>query len=228
MKVCFISDTHNLHYDMTYTIPECELLIHAGDCMNTGNVFELPNFLEWYNSLNQAKTKVLIAGNHDWAFYNYEDQVRAHLVDYDEIIYLQDQSVLVDDLKIYGSPWQPEFCNWAFNLPRNGTALKEKWAAIPNDTDIVVTHGPAKNILDLTTYDHYNAGCERLYKRLKSLKPLVHVGGHIHEGYGIDQRSIRGVVCVNPSICTLRYNPINKPLVLDVDKKTRTVKVIDE
>jgi hypothetical protein len=36
-----------------------------------------------------------------------------------------------------GTPWQPEFGGWAFNLPRGQHCL-DKWERIPEDTDILV------------------------------------------------------------------------------------------
>jgi 3',5'-cyclic AMP phosphodiesterase CpdA len=91
----------------------------------------------------------------------------------------------VPPVKIYGSPWQPEFFDWAFNLPR-GPLLAEKWNAIPNDTDILITHGPPHKILDLTEGDKLHVGCEELRKLFDSgsIKPRLHVFGHIHETYG--------------------------------------------
>ena len=89
------------------------------------------------------------------------------------------------EVKIWGSPWQPEFYNWAFNLPRNGDELKAKWDMIPDDIDILITHGPAWGILDdVEGRRGYHLGCELLAERIKQIKPKIHICGHIHSGYG--------------------------------------------
>lgn len=220
-KITFISDTHSLHNSVK--IPECDLLIHAGDVLNKGkDTKELLDFLSWFNSLNQVKNKLFIAGNHDWIFQIDFNIVKCILDNFPDIHYLCDQETIIEGLKIYGSPWQPKFCDWAFNLPRYSKEIKEKWDAIPNDTDILVTHGPAYGILDMTL-DQEHAGCEYLIKRLNDLKPLVHVFGHIHEAYGIDDKSIKNTLCVNASICTENYRPINAPISILIDKKNKKI-----
>ena len=116
---------------------------------------------------------------------------------YKWIDYLQDEEMSLyfdgpngdmpeENVKIYGSPWQPEFYNWAFNLPRMGEELKAKWAAIPEDTDILLTHGPAQGHLDTSgpPYNEPLLGCELLAARIEEIKPKIHVCGHIHGGYG--------------------------------------------
>ena len=111
--------------------------------MNSGrHKEEALSFLEWFMSLDNYKHKIYIAGNHDRLFEDTPNIVRELFEQYHpNIIYLQDSSIEVKGLKIYGSPWQPEFCDWAFNLPR-GEKLKAVWDLIPDDTDILVTHGP--------------------------------------------------------------------------------------
>ncbi len=62
------------------------------------------------------------------------------------VTYLEDSETSIKGVSIYGSPWQPEFCDWAFNLPRKSEALREKWAKIPDKSDIVITHGPVSHL----------------------------------------------------------------------------------
>jgi Icc-related predicted phosphoesterase len=115
--------------------------------------------------------------------------------------YLIDDMVTVEGLNIYGSPWQPTFFDWAFNLDR-GAPLKEKWDLIPSTgVDILVTHGPPMGILD-KVYDGERVGCEELAKAVKErIKPRLHVFGHIHEEAGrLDQD---GIIYVNAATCTL-------------------------
>jgi hypothetical protein len=130
-------------------------------------------------------------------------------------------------VKIYGSPWQPEFYNWAFNLPRNGEELKAKWAAIPDYTEILITHGPAQGYLDTSgpPYNEPNLGCELLTKRIKEVKPKIHVCGHIHGGYGYMFDG--DTHFFNASILNERYEFRNKPMTFDWDRDTNEVTFVD-
>jgi hypothetical protein len=87
-------------------------------------------------------------------------------------------------LSVYGAPWQPEFYDWAYNLPRGGSELKEKWGMIPDNTDVLITHGPPHGLLD-AAMDGFLCGCEELLEAVTTrVKPRLHIFGHIHEGYG--------------------------------------------
>lgn len=115
------------------------------------------------------------------------------------------------------SPYQPEFYDWAFNLPADSPEIKQVWAKIPNDVDVLITHGPPAGILD-QTFDGLHVGCKQLLERVKQIKPRLHVFGHIHEGYGrVEQDS---TIFVNASTCSLRYKPTQVPIVVDVPVKT--------
>lgn len=213
-RIVFISDTHMLHDNLV--LPKGDIIVHAGDMTSRGSIPEVIDFLEWFSKLSYAY-KIFIAGNHDFAFERRPDVMSDLLSRFSDIVYLQDSSIEVDDIKFYGSPWQPEFYNWAFNLPR-GKRLAEKWAMIPDDTDVLITHGPPATILDYTVRDRINVGCEELSKRVNEVKPKIHVFGHIHEGYGY--KELDGTTFINASTCTLRYNPTNPPVVVDFDGKS--------
>lgn len=203
-KITFISDTHNYHKLLTNDLPGGDILIHTGDISSMGYLHEVNSFCKWFNELDNYKYKIFIAGNHDWFFHdNWKaftefganrhksaprqtaDKINELLDSYKNIIYLQDSSVIIDGLKIWGSPWQPWFHDWAFNLPRNGEELKAKCDAIPSDTDILLTHGPAFGILDDVEYNRgVHLGCEILIEKIKQIKPKIHCCGHIHSGNG--------------------------------------------
>jgi hypothetical protein len=126
---------------------------------------------------------------------------------------LVDEFIILDGIKIFGSPWQPEFCDWAFNLPR-GPQLKEKWDAIPDDTNVLVTHGPPYMMLDYAPQCG-NVGCVDLWDRVLQLKQLkIHSFGHIHYSYGV--KEFNGVKYVNASICNEAYRASNDPIVLEL------------
>lgn len=183
MKICLISDTHRLHH--LITMPESDMVIHAGDISGRGTEHEIVEFLRWYSAL-PYKYHLLIAGNHDWLFETHPALIRDILEDYPNIIYLENSSIEIEGIKFYGSPIQPTFFNWAFNRER-GEEIKKYWNAIPNQTDVLITHGPPHGILDKTKMTEGNVGCEELLKRVIEIKPRFHIFGHIHSASGIHQ-----------------------------------------
>jgi Icc-related predicted phosphoesterase len=210
MKIVCISDTHNCNERIN--VPDGDILIHSGDATTVGNVKQIVEFNDWFANLPH-KHKIFIAGNHDWLFET-DNRFARTLLD-DSITYLQDSSVEIEGLKIYGSPWQPRFFDWAFNLNR-GAELAEKWKLIPEATDILITHGPPHGILDEVERQYWteNTGCEELRKRVEIVKPKLHVFGHIHCGYG--EKEEFGVKFVNASTCDEDYQPTQMPIVVEV------------
>jgi Icc-related predicted phosphoesterase len=196
---------------MNHQIPEGDVLVVAGDISSIGKKKDIVSFHEFLKQV-PCKHKVVIAGNHDWCFENSKRKKAPLWLtgDDDSIHYLQDSEVIIDGIKFYGSPWQPEFYNWAFNLHR-GKELKEKWNLIPQDTDVLVTHGPPAGILDFDR-NWESVGCVDLLDRVLKIKPKVHVFGHLHLGYGTIQKE--GIAFVNASVCDEIYDPIGKPIVI--------------
>lgn len=215
-RIVCISDTHNCNDEII--VPDGDLLIHSGDATIEGGHVEVIDFLNWFSQLPH-KRKIFVAGNHDWLFEIDNRHARLLLAD-SKIIYLQDSSIEIDGVKIYGSPWQPRFFDWAFNLDR-GPEMAEKWAMIPDDIDVLITHGPPYGILDLVPRKGWdeNTGCEELRKRVEQIAKFgglkLHVFGHIHCGYGVHKEF--GVKFVNASICDEQYNPSQPPIVIDLD-----------
>ncbi|MGH9368132.1 MAG: metallophosphatase domain-containing protein [Thermoanaerobaculia bacterium] len=208
VRVVCLSDTHNCQG--RFEVPEGDLLVHAGDLTGRGTVPEVAAASRWLASLPHPH-KIVVAGNHDFLFEREAPLARSLVTG---AVYLEDSGVGAAGLSIWGSPWQPWFYDWAFNLPR-GPALREKWARIPEGLDILVTHGPPAGILDVTAAGEA-AGCEELADRLASMRrpPRLHVFGHIHEGYGV-VRAPR-TTFVNASVCDVAYRPINRPIVIDL------------
>ena len=241
--VC-ISDTHGQHRKMT--IPNGDVLLHAGDITNVGEPAQFEDFVKWLSELPHPE-KIVIAGNHDltiqtefyieeqnwckWAHCNsknhghgqYQPQnskrARHALCESskDILTYLEDAAVSVaGGYKVYGSPWQPEFLNWAFNLPR-GEPCAKMWEKIPDDVDILLTHGPPVGHGDLCS-NGQRAGCVDLLAAIADrAKPLLHVFGHIHEGYGATTNGI--TTFINASSCTLQYKATQGALVFDLPRK---------
>lgn len=210
MEIVCLSDTHNLHRELR--VPDGDVLIHAGDATGQGSFKEVAAFLRWMDALPH-RHKILVAGNHDWLFQRDSDIARMILQDHPGITYLQDSGCEVEGLLIWGSPWQPWFMSWAFNLPRGGQAIREAWNRIPVATDVLVTHGPPHGVLDQVGQGE-SLGCEELSIRLAAVKPRLHVFGHIHDGYGQAKRG--QTTFVNASICDEDYRPVNPPIVVRV------------
>jgi Icc-related predicted phosphoesterase len=233
-KITLISDTHGKHTQLTKDLPGGDILIHAGDFMNSGYYkTEAIEFFNWFDAINKYDTKIFIAGNHDRLMEDDPSWAQGYLTGYKTIDYLQDEEIGIyhddlngehseDNIHIYGSPWQPEFYNWAFNLPRNSDIMKEKWDAIPNNTDILVTHGPAFGFLDLPGFGTpINVGCEMLRYRIDELRPKIHVFGHIHGSYGYYYNGHTHFF--NASVLNERYAYANLPFNFEWDNITNEI-----
>lgn len=212
MRLVCLSDTHSMHRQVD--VPDGDVLIHAGDCLGAGTLEELDDLNDWLGSLPH-RHKILIAGNHDWCFQNDPVAARARVT---QAVYLQDEGITLDQVRFWGSPWTPVFFDWAFNLDR-GAPLAERWAQIPDPTDVLITHGPPAGILDgvnagLTGTHTEHVGCADLMTAVERLQPPIHIFGHIHEGYG--QHDWHGTLFVNASTCRANYKPLNPPIVLDL------------
>jgi len=211
MRIVAISDTHNQLSTMKYPIPDGDVIVFTGDI--SGNSLEelnVKHFTEFLIRLPH-KHKICIAGNHDFLF---EKKDGHELLKESGIYYLQDESIVIDGVKFYGTPYQPFFYNWAFNI-KEDEDLMYKWSLIPDDVDVLLTHCPPFGILDKTKYSKENAGCKHLLARLKFLPKLkAHCFGHIHEAYGTE--IIDDVTFVNSCICNLDYKPVNAPIVFDI------------
>lgn len=212
-KIVCISDTHNTHNKLV--IPECDILIHAGDESFMGRATELMDFSEWFDK-QPAKHLVWIPGNHSVGFAaQYPHSLKWIKNNSPRTHVLLNSDVTLEGLKIWGSPVTPWFHDWAYNEYR-GAPIKKFWDAIPDDTAIVVTHGPPHGILDVVSrgFIDENTGCEELMKRLQVIKPKLHVFGHIHEGYG--QQQVGSTIYVNASSVDEAYSSGNKPIVIDL------------
>ena len=209
MKIWHISDTHTYHGLLD--IPEkIDLVIHSGDATNPRDPYlsedEMQSFISWYTLL-PIKYKVFVAGNHDVCiernFIKKDDFERA------DIIYLENDWIEIEGLKIWGSPITPSFGNgWAFN--KNRAKTNEVWKHIPDDTDIVVVHGPPKGILDLSfdvTGKLEFCGDTSLKKRMLDVNPKLCLFGHIHNSEDITNAgtmklSIGDTIYSNGSVVT--------------------------
>lgn len=173
-------------------------------------------FSDWCENL-PAKHVVVIAGNHDAVIMG-----NPGLMQDVSCIYLQDETIELEGLKIYGAPWTPKFGSWAFM--QEDPNLAEKWDRIPEDVDILMTHGPAYGILDQTDekYGSEHVGSASLRNKLDygafpNLK--LHVFGHIHPAYGrqeLERDNGDPITFANVTHVTPDYVSQNEPMVFDL------------
>jgi predicted phosphohydrolase len=209
MRFVCVSDTH-LTTDGV-ELPPGDVLLHAGDLTRRGRPAEIEAAGSWLASLPYAH-KVVIAGNHDFELEKGPQRARELLPG---VTYLQDDEVTIGGLRIWGSPWQPWFMDWAFNL-RRGPAIRAKWKLVPAGVDVLITHGPPAGILDRTERGE-PVGCADLLAELERIAPRVHVFGHIHEAAG--ELEANGIRFVNAAICDVRYRPVQPARVFDLEPR---------
>lgn len=185
VRIVALADTHSRHAKLK--VPDGDVLIHAGDLTRTGTLPQLAEVAAWLRELPHRE-KILIAGNHDFAFERDPHLARSV---FEGLTYLEDAAHTTSHgLRVWGSPWQPEFYQWAFNLPR-GAPLDAKWRDIPAGLDVLVTHGPPHGYGD-RVYGGERVGCEDLLRHCLEKKPRLHLYGHIHEDRG---QWMEGGVC---------------------------------
>ena len=203
-KILAISDTHGSH-SLIGCLPEADILIHAGDFMNSGiKISEALNFNSWLKEI-PIKHKLVCGGNHDRMF-EMQHTSRNFITGG---TYLENEAIVVEGIKFYFSPYTPEFNGWAFNM--NRFELRENWKKIPDDTEFLVTHGPPYGILDQAVKDGEHFGDTELLHRVKKLSKLkYHVFGHIHGSRGIAP-SVWGPTFCNCSFLNERYRPHSGP-----------------
>jgi Icc-related predicted phosphoesterase len=163
---------------------DIDMVIFSGDCSNPKdpypNEVEVRAFIDWFGDL-PIKHKVFVAGNHDTSIE--KGLVTKDDFDQNYIYYLENTSVEIEGIKIFGSPYTPTFgYGWAFNKDR--TKLERFWRnIIDEDVDIVINHGPPKGILDLSTNRNgitERCGDKSLLNKVMEVNPKLCLFGHIH------------------------------------------------
>lgn len=188
-----------------------DLLIVAGDLTARDYPSEHKRFKEWLHK-QPYDQKVYIAGNHDGML-----QEVGNYICEGSVVYLCDDFFMYKGLKIYGSPWTPTFCDWYF-MKNRGEDIRAMWNLIPEDTDILITHGPPYGVLDnpykISASKHGRVGCLDLLVAMERIKPKLHVFGHIHGGYGRTLYKHEGpnTICVNAAHMNEDYDPVNPPI----------------
>lgn len=229
LRIVCMSDTHSFDGSIGIQageggapadfVPDGDVLIHAGDLTDTGEPDQIFNAYAWLSEMPHEHI-IVVPGNHDFGMERLP-QLRPTLdAKFPRITTLIDEATEVHGLKVYGSPWQPWFHDWAYNFPPGPAGeqqAEEVWAKIPDDTNILVTHGPPYAMLD-TTLRGKSVGCAQLKTRIAELKELrLHVFGHIHEQHGT--KCVGDILYVNACVCDHLYDPVQKPILVEWDGK---------
>jgi Icc-related predicted phosphoesterase len=220
LKLVAISDTHNLH--STLTLPDGDILIHAGDATNDGTEEEEINFLDWFNK-QRHKYKICIGGNHD-RFLEQLDNWPLFFKNYPEIIYLNNDIIGIGTLLIYGSPSRPRTIEQYIAQKKNRkSAFKVLdrfecfvWPAIPSNIDILITHIPPKGFHSIRQNEE-DLGSEMLRSEIiNRIKPKLHVFGHNHAAYGYTIND-NGTIFANAALANDKRDKLPKPpLIFDI------------
>lgn len=220
LTLVLISDTHGMHDRMDHPVPDGDVLIHAGDFCGVGQAWEIRDFAAWMGKFPH-RHKLVTPGNHDRPVEHDEATFREIFATCG-IRLLINESVEIDGFRFFGSPYTPTFLNWHFMRDR-GPAIRAEWDKIPEDSDVVITHGPAYGYGDLAPpwkgEPSRHVGCLELLERLRDIRPSIHIFGHIHDGYGVTiSDEIPGITFLNASICTENYRPTNRPHLFELNR----------
>lgn len=207
LKIIAFSDTHGK--EPWLSMPECDILLFCGD-FGIHSFNDLAYANRWFGKQN-AGTKIFVAGNHDTFLEKLDKKIIKQF--FTNVIYLEDEMAEVQGLKIYGSPYSPEFNNWAFMYPRCSLDAKKIWNKIPRDLDILATHCPPYGILDRNLGDE-RCGCEVLLRTVMEKKPKNHIFGHIHL-FGGKSLKQAGTNFYNVSVLNEQYKLVNLPTVIE-------------
>ncbi len=214
MKLVMMADCHS---NLNFSVPKADLLLIAGDMEPAYYTpyYSVTLQSNWLNSEfrywlveQPVKEAIFVAGNHTWIFEKAKDQVPKMNKNFH---YLQDSFIEIFGLKIYGTPWQLKFNNWAFNLTEE--ELSRKWKLIPDDVDILLCHSPPYGIMDKTS-DNIKIGSKSLLKRIKEIKPTLVIYGHNHHKYGIIEKD--EIKYINCSLLNEDYKMVRKPIELEI------------
>jgi Icc-related predicted phosphoesterase len=228
-RIVALSDMHG---QLPSNVPDADLLIIAGDVTPATDhhvSFQArwldTTFRRWLES-QTAPAIVGIAGNHDFVFQEKPAGFDPHRWKWH---YLEESHIDVAGVRIFGTPWQPWFLEWAFNAPRERGEefLAQIYSRIPEDTDIIVSHGPPRGYGDrvppnLKSFNAgLNVGSVSLLEAIYRVKPRLVVCGHIHSGYGVytvETGAPYPTTIANASLLNEGYRMVNKPVVLKLEK----------
>lgn len=217
MKLAIISDVHNKYHNLQ--IPECDVLISCGDYSFHGEKHIVKDFHSWLDQ-QPANYIISVQGNHEtWVQKNFNEAKELAESVCPGVHFIEHGAIEIEGVKFFGSAWTPWFNNWAWNAHR-GSEIAYYWSQIPEDTEVLITHGPPHGILDVVyavdgVTPKGRAGCYDLMDRINALPNLkMHCFGHIHSGSG--EQEFNGIKFINASICDEMYTPTNQVRIFEL------------
>lgn len=218
MRIVAISDVHTKWKELK--IPECDVLISAGDYSYRGESEIVEAFHAWLYK-QPANNIISVQGNHElWVERNFEKAKEIAERVCPGVHFIEEGPIEINGVKFWCSAFTPWFYDWAYNVQR-GSEIDEHWKKIPEDTNILITHGPPFDVLDVVYFPDGtpkdNVGCWNLKARIKQIKPDIHIFGHIHNSHG--QKHEDGISYFNVCICDEMYIPSNPITVIDYERK---------
>lgn len=217
LKIVVISDVHGKWNKVK--IPKCDILISCGDYSFRGEEHMVRDFHKWLDK-QEAEYIISVQGNHElWVEKNFGLAKQIAIEECPNVHFVDEGLVEIEGLKIWCSAWTPFFHNWAWNAHR-GKEIRKHWDRIPDDIDVLVTHGPPAGILDVVNYANgtpkERVGCQDLWAKILTLAKLkLHFFGHIHESYGYQY--FNGIQFYNVSICDELYSASNDPAIVEIE-----------
>ncbi len=171
------------------------------------NPADMQDLDRWFGE--QAFDLVLCTGgNHDFPLQAALDQSAQP---FRHAVYLQDAGYSYQGVEFWGSPWVPVLDGHAFFADEQ--QLAQKWAQIPARTDVLITHTPPSDILDVSR-SGCALGCAGLREAVERVAPALHCFGHIHESRG--QLTHRGTHFVNGSSVQGDCTEVLPPIVVEI------------
>lgn len=218
MKKLHITALSDNHCDYSFKMPEVpddmtSVLIHAGDATFTDKPTELQDFIEWMKNQTQFDHKLWIPGNHSLACEDFPYNIE--VIDNETgATCIHDKVIEIDGVKFFGTAHTPEFMGWAYGFSKRQGEIF--WENAP-EADVVVCHGPPKDILDSPTPDYPmdRFGCEFFKEYVERTSPKAVVFGHIH-GSGGQTEKFNDTICANVAVMDEDYNVVREPTVIEI------------
>lgn len=228
MNITFISDTHTCHRQIQMPMSG-DVICHCGDMTNFGSSRVVKDFAEWFDELD-FDYKIFIAGNHDLSAETKKDKFLKKIPE--DIIYLENEGVVINGIKFWGSPVSPHTIQaWAFAKER-GEEIRAYWDMIPEDTDVLLTHGPPYGVGDETSTpqegEDPHRGCKDLLEVVQNVKPFIHSFGHIHEGRTVYDDKRNNIAYINASVVNKAREVVNDPIKVFLNKDDEEIYLIDK
>eukprot|EP01024_Parvocaulis_polyphysoides_P029187 TRINITY_DN26340_c0_g1_i2.p1 TRINITY_DN26340_c0_g1~~TRINITY_DN26340_c0_g1_i2.p1 ORF type:complete len:278 (-),score=36.22 TRINITY_DN26340_c0_g1_i2:133-870(-) len=226
VRLICISDTHNGYEKLTEKLIELhrsdsDILIHAGDMTDRGSTDELQRINSWFGTL-PYKHKIAISGNMDGIGLQKMTHDQKQKL-FSNVTYLENDEVELEGVKFFGTPYTPRFCG-GFQL-RDDKQAAQMWEKIPEDTQVLVVHGPPKGMMDMTSRGMM-VGCPELKKKVDEMQDMrVMVWGHIHNAAGMVRDQQKNVTYINAAQYDGIYSGMKniQPYVVEIEQPNRNI-----